>query len=232
MKTKQIGWDFMGWWVLATTIGFVILGLLASIVVQNPSIWGGILVFLSFGLFIALPQFLALRKFVYWADIWIVSNALVLPWSVIRASLFVGLILLIPRIFFNGFKLDYSWDDNTITFNIDSLLFLLVYGFIVGDDTRVALKKYFRLSRWWLLGSTLTWSVGIIIPFFLLILLTKIPNSLIDTLNLLPEYISIPISFGIFGISISFISGLSLLFELRLNAKQRKNEISSIPPEK
>ena len=229
MKTKQIGWGFVGWWALATTIGFVVLGLLVSIVAQNPSLWGGILFFLSSGYIIALPQSLVLRKYVAWGKKWMTVNALVLPWTFIRAALFVGLIFFVLRLIFPGLTLEYSWDD-MITFHIDGLLFLLVYGFIVGDDTRELLKERFQFSLLWLLGSTLAWSVGMIVPLFSLILLSKIPNFLSDTSN--PLLIGIPLFFGIFGISIGFISGVSLFFELRRDARQKKNEISSIPPEK
>jgi hypothetical protein len=148
---KKLRWSFLPLWIMATAIGYAGGGKISAWV--DNSLKGDFVVFLSFAVMsmaIAVAQWLVIRRYI---------RGLGWLWMTLIGGTLGGLLS--------------SWASFQLAITYgDAVDFLVVYGCLRGLTTGFAqwflLKQSFKRSGWWVIGTTASWYVSVLVGSLLI----------------------------------------------------------------
>jgi hypothetical protein len=158
-KIHSSGWAIWLGWVLLSTSGWFVVTVLSMLLPTNLDeifsvaayniIWA--LFLLVLGAVIAATQWLVLRQFFTGAVRWVVAGSL---------GMMVGQMVAFPlklRDLYVG----------TSGFQLDEISYGAVLGGFLGFTQWLVMRTWVRRAGWWVLGSTIGWTLGMTVGEFL-----------------------------------------------------------------
>ncbi len=143
---RKLNWSFLPLWVIATAISYAVGGRISAFVTDY--ITGDLGVFLSFtvmSMAIALAQWLVIRRYILGMG-WL--------WTTLIGGSVGGFLSS-----WASFQLAISYGDA-----VDLLtIYTCLRGLSTGLMQWVLIKQYFRRSEWWIVGSTASWYIGVMV---------------------------------------------------------------------
>ena len=143
---RKLNWSFLPLWVIATAISYAVGGRISAFVTDY--ITGDFGVFLSFtvmSMAIALAQWLVIRRYISGMG-WL--------WTTLIGGSVGGFLSS-----WASFQLSVIYGDA-----VDLLtIYTCLRGLSTGLMQWVLIKQYFRRSEWWIVGSTASWYIGVMV---------------------------------------------------------------------
>ncbi len=152
-QRQKMGWGLVGWWILASVIGFLI-GCIPAIVLtyaivmrfhpEETNLIGGVCI----GAAIGLAQVFSARRVLSLKWVWVlgVIVGMGVPWA-------VGLLL--SEAWFGGFQVSRMWLTPIV----------IVAGALAGLIQVGALTRYTPKAYWWVWLSVMIWGVTWLVTF-------------------------------------------------------------------
>jgi len=151
-------------WVLFSIAGMLLSYLPARLLTMSidPTLYVVLytLVWLLMGAILSTMQWLVLRQWVKDFKQWIIITSVGFV-----AAAYISTPIILLDMYYN-LKLPY---DLGRPFQLDEVIFGTVFGAIMGLAQWFVLKRYFHQAMWWIVGSTVGWTlgrlIGELIPF-------------------------------------------------------------------
>ena len=131
-ERAQVGWGLWGWWVLASTVGFIL-----GFVVAKATFGSGALAGIVDGASLGIAQWLVLRRYIARAGWWVLASivGLAVGFGVCAAVRFAG-----------GFAED-------VGFAMAGAVAGTVIGASLGIAQWLVLRRHIARAGWWVLAS-------------------------------------------------------------------------------